>query len=400
MIPLHSMLISRELVLMIPTVLVIVCAALLGVAFLIGFGKGVRRVSWNGFTWLFTCGGFVLVSKFMGESLSSGGTDGVSKFIPTFGVAIACIVVVLLLHGVFSLIFRPRKVWKKDKDSEYDIYGFEYEPDYNDYDDYDDHRTYGKKLVKIGYGKPSFFGRLMGGLACMANVAMVLSVLLSLILLLVGATELKNGEFGAMFEIPLMQTAFEYATTYSLDFMTIGIMVSMANKGYKKGLIGSLRALLMAIGGVVVAVFCFSLPFTAKTGLAATITTRSAAFISKILKMEGVIAEIVGKIFAGLLLFAIGMVILSLINMVLGKCCKAIKGVKPVRILDGILACILYLLIGAVLCLGMWMLFYTLDSCELIFIGNLFGEKAPLSQGFFGVAKQYIQPVLDGFLGK
>ena len=61
----NLILLSRNGILLIPTIAVIVCAALLGIAFLIGCYKGIRKVGWGGFVWLFSGVSFFLASKYL-----------------------------------------------------------------------------------------------------------------------------------------------------------------------------------------------------------------------------------------------------------------------------------------------------------------------------------------------
>ena len=46
----------------VPLIVAIVCAAIAGIAFFIGFKKGFRRISWGCFTCLVATGGFALAN--------------------------------------------------------------------------------------------------------------------------------------------------------------------------------------------------------------------------------------------------------------------------------------------------------------------------------------------------
>ncbi|MBO5412695.1 MAG: hypothetical protein J6A38_06445 [Clostridia bacterium] len=402
---LNAILLSKNAVGMIPTIAVIVCSALIGIAFLVGFYKGLRKVSWGGFVWLFSGAGFFIASKYLKKFLLKapivrGLKENVKGVVATFLIALACVLAVLIVYGFFSLVLRPRSKWKKDKELEYDVYGFAYEPDYEDYDDYNDEAHYNKVLVRKGYAKPSWFGRLTGGVASAVNVAMILAVVLSIALYVVGTTKLRNGSLGALYDAKIVRYAWKYAQIYTLDFLTIGIIICTALKGYQKGLIGSLRALIVVLGAIAIVVVCFALPFRMKSGFIVNLSNRCAEIFNGFKSLDPSVRRLIGKLLAGLLLCIGGLLALALVNFILGKVANAINGTAPTRMLDGMLACLLYLVIGAVICLAIWSALYVLDYCEILQIQKYFNEHTTLAEGTFEIAEEYIKPWIDKALKK
>ena len=122
MLPLSSILTAAatgevDLQQLLPTILIVVCGIVLLIAFFVGFAKGWRRVSWAGCVWLVACLAFFLLQGGIGEAfaqtlapiLAGLSLDGsVAAFAAAFVLALGCIIVALLLYGIFSLIFRPR----------------------------------------------------------------------------------------------------------------------------------------------------------------------------------------------------------------------------------------------------------------------------------------------------
>lgn len=401
----HSILLSRNGILMIPTIAVIVCAALLGIAFLIGCYKGIRKVGWGGLVWLASGAGFFVASKYLKKfvvkaPIVRGLKESVKGVTTVFVLALGCVLAALILYGFFTLLLRPKTKWKKDKELEYDEYGFAYEPDYEDYDDHTDDAHYNKVLVKKGYGRPSVVGRIAGGISCAVNVALVLAVVLSIALYVLGTSKLKDGSFGALYEVKLVRYAWKYAQIYTLDFLTIGVIVCTALKGYKNGLVGSIRALIVTLGGIAVAVVCFVLPFKMKSGFIVNLSGRCAKLFNGFSALDDPMRELIGKLVAGALLCICGLLAIALINFLLGKAVNAIQGAAPVRILDGSLACFLYLVIGVALCLALWSVLYVIDYCEIATIRKYFNEHTTLAEGVFEVAEEYIKPWIDKALKK
>ena len=315
-------------------------------------------------------------------------------------IAVFCILVVLLICGVCTLIFRPRTVWKKRKGDLYttDEYGIEYDDDYKDYDDYDDYRKR-KVLVKKGYRAPSFFGRLLGGLICVVNTFAVLGVIVATALLVVDSTSLGSGALAVIFENKSVVWALKYARKFTLDFAIVGLILAIACAGRKKGFLETVRGTIVFLGGFAIVSVCFWLPFSkfATNGgnkFLFTVVDRSGGFIAKLGASERV-AEIASKILAGLLLTLIAVLALLLINTLMKALVRAVEKNGFLRAVDGVISVLLYTAIGIAVVTAIWAVLYTLYYFGIFHAGGLFTEDGGLSSGLFETFDVYLKPWLE-----
>ena len=391
MIPLHSILAAGSAS-PLPTILFSVAGVLMALAFLMGFVKGFRKVSWDGLAWLVA--GVVFIA--IGAMVPMKGADDAGSFTISIVVAVLCALATFGVFGILSYFLRPKMRWIKDDingDMALAEYGLEFEPEYLDYDGEHDYAPYGKRIYKTGYGTPCFFMRLLGGLTCAINIGIVLWALLSAFLMLVGATALKDMAVGSDLSDTTMQWLFGVAEKYLFDLLSIGIIMLIASKGYEKGLINSLRSVVITVGGMAAGILSFSLPFTqAGTPFIGTIVSRCTTVFASM----GFFADILGKLLAGVCLLALFVVALVLLNVLLKKVCSMIESIGITRELDGCLAVVLYAIIGAAVCVGFWFLLAGLDVLGILQISKIMSEEAYLSSNLFNFAKSILEPLFAG----
>ena len=94
-------------------------------------------------------------------------------------------------------------------------------------------------------------------------------------------------------------------------------------------------------------------------------------------------------------MFIVAVVILLLVNVILVNVNDAIRGNRPTRVIDGILACVFYLVVGIAVVAGIWALLYVLETCGLFNASVLFSDKSSLSQGFYEACETFLKPWLD-----
>ena len=396
MFPLHSILAIQDLVPFFGPIGAAVCAVILLIAFSGGFAKGFRRVRWGGLIWLTVSLVFMLVYKFtpVGEIVKSWALIGMVVY------ALVCVLAVLAVYGLLAFFVRPSMRWVKDTVSHDDSlaeYGLEFEPEYLEYDGENDYAPYGKILQKTGYNPPSFFGRLLGGLTCAINSAMVLFGIIAFAFIMLGTTRLSTGYLGPILTAPLLKALFDLVVNYALDILTLGVIVGIAIKGYEKGFFASLRSLIITGGGIVAVALCFYVPFTqyayATDGFfyfVAQLVQRSyEAFIA-----YGAIAAIIARVLAGVVLAIFAILAIVLLNIFLNKCCGWIEKVRLTRMVDGCLSVVLYAIIGVLVCFGIWMVLGCLDYFDIVKFREALGENATLAKGLLGFARH----MLDGLL--
>lgn len=403
MMPLQSLLAAewlRSNIQYLPLAVVILCGVILLIAFFVGLKKGGRRVSWGGFVWLAAGVAFFLVDKYLGAKnpvrtwLTKNNFDGnVVAFASSFTIAIACIIVVLALYGLFTLLFRRGRKFKKEKDLS--------EERGVKYGTYEDVEIYGDEEEKPRgkYRKPSVFGRICGGLICVVNTAMVLAVVIAAALLLVNSTSFKDGFFSPIYRVPLVRTLVTYASRFALDFAIIGIIAGIACAGTKKGMLETVRALLVKLGVLAALGFSFYLPFSKfvdSNAFLSAVVERCIALFNTFGASEKV-ATIGGKVLSGVALAVVSCLAILLVQWILKQIVKVVNRLKFLQVIDRTLSCVLYLAIGVAVCAAIWAVVYTLAYYGIFQVSELMTGDTCLSNGIFQTFDVYLKPYLDSF---
>lgn len=414
MMPIYAVLTNTEVfdpLQQLPLIVGAVAAAVLLIAFFIGFYKGFRRVSWGGFVWVAASAGFFLLEYFFGTEnllihfiLTFIPAEKTAACLASLAFALACILVALLLQGICSLIFRPRvKLVDKDGDRfTMDENGIEYDNEEKDYDDYEDYRSR-KMLVRKGFRKPSLLGRIFGGLICAVNAAAVLVAVLAIALFIVCATPLKDGLLAPVFANDYMSLLQGYAFQYVFDFLMIGVILKTASHGFEKGFMESLRALVVGLGRVVGIGVAFYLPFSpfvlpVEEGGVEILHSYVLRCIdaATMMGLPETFAPIVGKILAGVLLFVLVLLVFALLGFILKTLAEGIESVGFFRVIDGTLACLVYMIIGVLICVFIWAAFYVIGAYGIFDVNTLLTGDS-LVKKLIDACGVYIQPLLDNF---
>ncbi len=394
-----------------PTIVLAVVSAVLLIAFFIGFAKGFRRVGWGGLVWVGAATGYFLLEHFLGTENPLLPTvqgfvadEMTARLIASLAFALGCILVALVLYGVFSLLLRPRikRVERNGDRFSVDENGIEYDDERKDYDDYETYRSR-KMLVRRNCGKPNVFGRLFGGLFCVINAATVLVAIGVSALLVVYATPLKEGALAGLFENEMMTLVMDYVFGYGFDFLLIGLVVKFARSGYKKGFIESLRALIVGVGRIAGIAAAFWLPFSqfafpveeGGVQILHDFTTKCID-AATMMGLPETFAPIVGQLLAGLLLFVLVLLVFLLLNFIMKTLAEGIEGVGFFRAIDGSLACVVYLVVGVAVCAFVAAAFYTVSAYGIFDVNTLLAGEG-LSKKLIDCCGTYIQPALDNF---
>ncbi len=418
-----------------PIILLAVCGVILLISFIVGCKKGGKRVSWAGLVWLGASlvYGFLYwllgdaVSEVMYDTLANiaGGfgvegesltnlVDGLAIFVPAILIATGVIAVVMILYGIFSIALRPKiKMIPKNADAYVmDEDGVEYDEDIEDYDDYEQYASR-RMPLRLNHETPGVGTRLAGGIICLINALTVIVTILALGVFLLNATSLKEGALSFMFEFKLgkitpVPLLVKYASKFALDSFFIGILIAFICKGRRTGLSGALHGIIKYVGLALV-IMSFYLPFSKFSDeggvvLLSGLTTRCIDASTNIFGAGslGWLAPIVGRIFAGLLMAILVIVITCVLNWVLGKVVKWSFTHPVARAIDGTIAGIIYFVIGLFVCILVWALWYLLARYGIFNVQELFTSDAGLSNGLFKTMGGVIEPLLvriDQMLG-
>ena len=392
MIPLNLILSNVDIMGNLPKLLVGACAIILLLAFFVGFAKGFRQVSW---CWLPCLAGFVGFIFVMGAlkgklPVQMPTIPGMSEAALTaMLIAFGCLLLAMVLYGFFSAVFRPKAVWVKKSRKEFKKEQKSGQGDGNP-----------EKLVWKNCAPPTFYGRFWGAILCMVNTAVLLALVLACGLLLVNGVGSLKVKFADVLNIKIVNIALQYASKYALDFLTLCIPFFIACYGYKRGLVNSLRSIIKTAGGGLVILLAFGLPFMADTlqgdmGLITKLVARCTVLVAK---LPAFLQPITAKLLAGILLLILFGVILAFVNYLMDKYYDMIKNAKLMGAIDSIVSCLIYFVIGVMVCIGVWAVLYAMDACGILKISEILSEETLLAKELFGFVKVFMDPLLTPFL--
>ena len=112
----------------------------------------------------------------------------------------------------------------------------------------------------------------------------------------------------------------------------------------------------------------------------------------------GMLSGVLGRLAAGVCIFCVAILLLWLINIALRKCCHIVESTAPTRIFDSCVAFGLYLVIGALLCVGIWFGFAAADYFGVFRITEALSEGAHLTDGLIDFAKVAIDGLLAPYM--
>ena len=113
------------------------------------------------------------------------------------------------------------------------------------------------------------------------------------------------------------------------------------------------------------------------------------------------LAEFVPAVRMDFGLFALnGAAGLEVLERLLKLATEKIEESSVVRVIDGVLAAILYLIIGVAVVAVFWGALYLLDYCGLFYTSDAFNEYSFLSEEFFEVAEKYLKSFADKYFFK
>lgn len=393
----------------IPTALLVIGAIFLAVAFLSGFVKGGRKVRWGGLVWLATFGTYYIAGAILRDSnplvnaLSWKYDLRVINFFWDLIIALISIIVVLLVYGLLTVLFRPRE--EKDrgdfrqKDGLEGL-GFKYDDndDYQSYEQYQRFLEYRRKKssMKKKKKKTSFFGRLFGAIICTVNTAMIVGIVYSAFFLIIDATALKTGFFEPIYDAKYVNAVLPFIYKYALDMAIIGVILALTLKGKSMGFIEAIRTVLVKIGSPVATVVGCYLPFSpfAESNFYLNaVVSRCVGLISSFGASETV-ATYGGKALACVLIIVVLVLFFWILNLLLKKLSEAVKSVLPFKAIDNALSSLVFMFLGVVVVVFIYCVCYTLSYYGILNMHEVMMGQGGLSHGLFETVMLFGKPRL------
>lgn len=318
---------------------IVVVAALVAIAFFVGFTKGMRRISWKGITWVFASALFYVLVKVVKLELGIVVMD-INLDNLVFGVAAA--VVGMLFYGVVSRVFRPKMKWKRLKNFELRNARntLEYEADYSEYDS-----MVTRDYVAINHGvKPGFIGRILGGLFSIVNMVVVI---LGIGLIAVTFLGMMGQMSGDMFAI---------GTDCALIGLIIVLGCAGVDKGYSLGFFGAIRWIFVHFGVLIALGAGAAVGFLNIVKLPEQIVT----MLEDTLKLTGIYQQITITI----VVFIVMLIVVALINYLLGILMRAMRSGAGGRIFDGCFGALIFTILFIVLAIALSVIVIT--ACYIL----------------------------------
>ena len=403
MIPVYSLLaINIEQV---EKAVLVVCAAILLVAFFVGFKRGFRLVGWKGILCLTAIELFVLLDGVLKEKgLIFKGAEqlGISgEAVTSLIVAGVAILVLMSVYALCWVSFRPKYKWVT-KNPIYNENEFEYEDDAAEYETGEKQR----RIVWKNAGTPTIYGRYIGALVCMLNIFSIILFVLCLAFIILGNTSLAQNEIVfAFLNQGFISKLYDYAFANGIDYIFICILVWISYKGYEKGLLASLFTFLSYLGTVLVAVIAFYVPFMPgirENALLAGIFGMIDGLIGKLPVIGEMLAgnaellQTISNVFVGVILFAVLYLVMSFVKNLIKTSGKAVRKSPSMRRVDGVLATLVYFILGVLICIAVWCVLCA--GLQMLgdkgFIDLSFMENAKFVNAFYDLAEKLIAPIL------
>lgn len=387
MIPLHSMLaISAD---MTAKLLLAGFAVILLIAFFVGYAQGFRRVGWKGVMCLGAFGLFWLVDMlakkyafvlpFVKETAYTPSTT----VITTIAISAVAIAVGLLVYGVCTKFLRPQYKWVIHNRVYY-VNGLEVEDDSGEV-----RGELEKRKVLINAGEPSLAGRFLGGFLSAVNILAVLLIFAIALIFTVEYTSLaQDATISALAKQPILAKIVDVIKKYALDYVFICIITMVACNGYDKGFVSSFLALFSTVGGVAVLGLSVYLPFSShanKMGFLLPLVEKIKGLVGKIPYVGAF--ETVQKLCASIALCILFLIVFflafKLLKFLLNRLEGTIKANDTLKIVDGILSTVTYLIVGIALCFLFGCSLYACDYFKWLEVDFL--QDGTLGHGLYEI---------------
>ncbi len=368
--------------------------------FVAGAYKGFMKVNKAAIVWAIAGGAFIVLYKYLpnafANKLAKTALKGYSQLVWGIILLTAVVVAVLLAWVILGWIFSTVEKEKKEvsivsANSE----GFEYQLD-EVVDGY-----YLKKKTEYDVKRensPGIVSRIFGGFTAALNLLVILGIIAVVGLFFVEITPIKGG-LNAVVGAKAAEKLNKYIIPYVVDFLMVLFMVFVASRGFRTGSIGLTRVLFVKFGIVFCLIIGFAAPFIGAVSRVAFVNKLIWRFANTYDKMPILPALLLGKLTVGALFATVGIVIVLLINLVLKTIIQSLEDTMVLRIVDGVFATIIYLIIGIAFCAIVWGGLCLIDGSKVIGIQPRLRENT-LAMEFFKGAENTVGKVARKLLGK
>ncbi len=390
-----SLLLASKWMEKLPLICVILVALILLSIFISGMRKGLIGAGKGGIVWAIAGLGFVLAFKFTPNPLQLGDHGNA-----VWGMAliVAIVVLVLLLCIFFRSLFAPkRKKAARANDVELDDER-EYELDDVIAGRYNDSAPQKTKYEIKRETSPGILARFLGGLTAIVNVAIILAIVAAAALLVVDVVtvdktiaQIIGGQLGDLLA--------EYVIPHVFDFLAVCIILIVARRGFSVGTIGFTRILFLKVGILTVVIAGMAAPFLKAVNDLALISTLIDRFGLLFKNVEIIPNGLLAQIATGVLLAVVGAIVMVIINWILKKLMELIENTTVLRVIDGVLATVIYLAFGVALCCLLWSGLYLLDACGIFQVREILAEKT-FSFECFKTAESFLKDFAEKYLLK
>lgn len=306
----------------------------LGIGALVGFGTGIRKMSWGIVAWMVAVNVYSVLLKVLQGYLGEFG-----EVIPVIVAAVVCATVSMLVFAVVRLVIYPREkkmdnkrmqdfLRREDRFRRIEREEFEELDDPEDADEVDrlermQDRRRRKYLDKLD-GRPNFLSRLLAAVVMGLDYMFVCGVIVDTIVVLINATPLATGLLADICATQAFQDLWDAAEKNILDYLLIGGLMCGVYKGYEKGILSSLYSLLSTVAYLLGAVLAFWIPFSpyvAEGRILASIgelSVKFSAYVEGMLvgvlpfELPAGIMPVVGQIITGVLLCVVIEIVIAI----------------------------------------------------------------------------------------
>ena len=345
---------------------------------LVGFVKGVRRISWGGVAWMVAANVYAALIGVLKGMLG----DAFGEAVPVVVAAVVCATVSLLLFTLVRLVIYPRDkkldnkdmqefLRREDRFRKIEQEELEELEDPTDEDELEklermQEKRRKKYLDKLD-GRSGLLSRTLGAIIVALDFAFIVGVVIDAIAVVIAATPLASGLLADLCELESFKNIVADSRENVLDFVLIGIVMCSVYAGYKSGVLSAVYSLFALVASITSFGFGLFLPFSemaAEGGILAFIGTMSSglgAWIGGMVPIElpEVVYDVVGKVAAGLVLSLIFQIFMAIMVRLLRNAAELSADSAVFHVIDGTMGVVLGIVVClAIVCAGMFVLSY------------------------------------------